>query len=76
MSVVSAGICGADVNLGPLRVGEVFAGGNSRAPYLVARKENGVNAFGGETYAPDADGARQEVRFGGGPLADEYASRP
>ena len=26
MSVVSAGICGADVNLGPLRVGEVFAG--------------------------------------------------
>jgi hypothetical protein len=53
----------------------VFAGGNSRAPYLVARKENGVNAFGGETYAPDADGARQEVRFGGGPLADEYASR-
>jgi hypothetical protein len=53
----------------------VFAGSNSRAPYLAAEKRNGANVFGGDTYVLDADGGRQEVLFGADLLVDEYASR-
>jgi hypothetical protein len=42
----------------------VFAGCNSRAPYLATGKGNGTNVFGGNTYVLDADGAQQEKQFG------------